>query len=302
MKIPCRRLLALFCLFLCLSGCLSVRATGTVASGNHLGGLEVRIFADDDDRRAGILGPRHIEAVLERDHQGGWEPIFRALSPAWSITELPPGRYRLRLPSRLDEAGYSVDLEDAGKIFKVRRGEVTQVEATVEHVPRGLIAAGVVTAVVAGILLHEWLDDHDLPLPPPPPPALVEAAFHITLDLALWATWEGGAPRGPDLAPVVTSHFPEADSQVETRRPRLVFALSEPLTMVDLAAVQVTVDGVPWEGETFYDSETWWVTWEPLEDLPRDAAVEAFLEPSGIADRAGNPLFGEASFTFRTAP
>src|SRR3989304_2275438 len=52
-----------------------------------------------------------------------------------------------------------------------------------EPVSRALGVAGVVPAAVAAVLLHDWLKDHDIPLPPPPPPPLLDAVFYLTPEL-----------------------------------------------------------------------------------------------------------------------
>ncbi|MEM7482178.1 MAG: Ig-like domain-containing protein [Acidobacteriota bacterium] len=306
---PSRAAVAAALALLLFSGCVSVRTAGVVEHEGDLGGVEVRVFPDDRARRAGAIGPRYVETVLEREHRGAWQPVFRALSPAWSVVELPPGRYRLRLPSLLDETGAEVPLDAEGKIFRVRPGEVQQVEATVSHVPRAWIAAGVLTAVVAAIVLDEWLEDHDLPRPPPLPDVVLDAVFHLTVDLAVYS-WVGEGRRGAggpvDLAPVVTSTFPQDGTTVAASWVRLVFALSEPLAVVDSAAVRVAAlcgdESYGLEGQTIYDPERWWVTWEPDEDLPAGCEIDVTLDASGIADPGGNGLFGEGAFSFRTAP
>ena len=72
----------------------------------------------------------------------------------------------------LDPSGNVKSLSSKPLEIKIRKGEMAQVEAVLEHVPRLAIAAGVVTVAVAAVLLHDWLKDHDLPVPPLPPPWL----------------------------------------------------------------------------------------------------------------------------------
>ena len=149
----------------------------------------------------GVRGPRGQQfrdlalglfVELERKSGKSWEPVFRSLEPAWSVLGLPPGDYRLRFTSRLDERGEPVALDERPRSVKVRAGEVSEVDAVLEHVDTGLVVVGVIAAVAAAVLLHDWLDEHDLPvppLPPLPPPAVADAIFWISLDLAVgkWA-------------------------------------------------------------------------------------------------------------------
>jgi hypothetical protein len=175
-----------------------------------------------------------------------------------------------------------------------------------EHVNRGLVAAGVLTAVVAAVLLEDWLDDHDLPLPPlpPPPPEVVDAIFYVTLD-AVTSPAEPWQAAGPVGVPVVTSHFPPADALVAARRVRITFALSAPLDAHTLRADGVTVLGetaglLP--GTASYDADRWWLVWEPEGDLPRNELLHVTLSADAIEDLQGDALPGPTSFVFRTTP
>lgn len=298
-----RRLLAALQIALLATGCVSVRTTGTYqAQGDDLGGVEVHVFPDDDARKAGAPGPRFVVGALERRDGGAWYPVFRSLEPAWTVVDLPPGKYRLRFSAVLDEAGNAVRIDDAGRTFRVKAGQVTEVEATLDHFPTALVVAGVVTAVVAAVLLHDWLEDHDLPVPPPPPPLLADAIFHVTVNVAAFHGW---GPAYPDRPPVVTSHFPEDGALVAARRLRVIFAASEPLDPDEVGAETVTVLGersglVP--GQVAYDLERWWVIWEPYDDLPRDDTFHVTLDPEEVEDLGGREMPTFSSFTFRTTP
>lgn len=271
------------------------------------GGVALRVFADDASRRALAPGPRGLFVELERrEGRGGYAPVFRSLEPAWSVMGLPAGEYRLRFPARLDENGDAVTLDEKPRRVRVRSGEVTEVDAVLEHVNRGLIAAGVITAVVAAVLLDDWLDDHDLPLPPlpPPPPEVIEAIFYVTLDAAT-SPVEPWQAAGPVSTPVVTSHFPPADARVAARRVRVTFALSAPLDARTVRADGVTVlaeeHGVV-PGNTTYDPDRWWIVWESDEDLPRDDTLHVTLADDAVEDLRGDDLPASVSFVFRTTP
>ncbi len=301
--VPWRRPLALLTAVALLSGCVSTRTRSHTTGGDRqTGGIQVTVYQDDDARRESRVGPRFIAGELERRAGKGWEPVFKALSPRWTVVSLPPGKYRVRFTARLDESGHAVRLDDPGKVVRVRKGEVAEVETVLEHVPTGLIVAGVLTAVVAAVLLHEWLGDHDLPLPDLPPlPHLADAVFQITLDATYLASEVRSAPS---LPPVMTSHFPETDALVAAKRVRVVFASSEPLNPDDVEAQGITVlaEGAGLlAGTTRYDPEHWWVVWEPAADLPRDDLLHVTLAADAAEDLGGNELPAPISFQFRTA-
>lgn len=310
-----RRAIAALAISSLLAGCVSTRTIGRRDLDEHLarpdaGGVQVTTYASDDDRRAGVVGPRFVHAELERRNGRTWRTVFKALGPTWGVVDLPPGKYRLRFTSSLDDAGNAQRIEDAGRTFRIKAGEVTELQATLEHFPTGLVVAGVVTAVVVAAILFDWLDDVDLPDLPPPPPLVADAIFHITLDLATlpdyphYAGPHNAGEERLDLPPSVTSHFPEDGSIVAARRLRIVFAFSEPLNPNDIEPQGITVvaekAGLV-AGHTVYDPEHWWLTWEADQDLPTGDKLHVTLDPEAAEDQGGHELGGPVTFTFTTA-
>lgn len=295
-----RRPAALGLLALLAVGCATAREAGRVPSGSGESGVRVAVFADDDARDAGTVLEEAISGVLERKERGGWSPIFRTLEPVWTVAGLSPGRYRVRFDLALDPSGQPEALDrPVVETFDVRPGEVVEVEVILDHVSPAAVAVGAVAVVIAAVLLHEWLDDLDLPTPPAPPHWAVETAFWITLDLATEpAVW---VPR--DLSPQVTSHFPRDGDLVAAARVRVLFALSEPIdvTSLDPLAIRVeTEDGELVPGFLDWDAARWWLTWEPEEDLPRDTTFVVTLDAGAIVDPAGAPLRASEVFEFST--
>lgn len=281
-----------------LSSCLSVRTTREQAATPEAG-VAVVVFADDAARRAGHPGPEAILSELERREQGRWQPVFRSLAPRWVVTGLPPGAYRLRFPARLDETGRIAPLPERPKKLKLAAGELTKVEAVLEHVPVGLVVVGVVVVAVAAIALSKWAKEHELPEPPLPPPELLDLAFHVTLDLAT-----GPWPAPDRAAPVVTSHFPSAGAQVPPGKLRVIFAFSEPLNPYSLDPSKVRVLGessglVP--GLASYDAARWWVVWESQQEISREK-VHVTLDQGAVEDLSGNDLAAPTSFAFWVRP
>jgi len=285
-----------------LSGCVSVREAGTRSVPGPGGGVSVRVFADDAARRAQQPGPPGVVGELERQENGGWAPVFRSLDATWAVAGLPPGRYRLKVPARLDEAGNVVRLDQRPLQLNVSEERVTELEIVLRHVDTGAVVAGAVAVVIAAILLHEWLDSHDLPEPPLPPPEIVDAIVWVSVDLSTGPGWRGASDR---LPPVVTSHFPAQGALVAARRPRVVISLSEALAAESLDPAKVSVlsaKGGLISGLVSYDAEHWWVVWEPQTDLPPDDQIHVTLAADAVEDLGGNEMEAPVTFTFRTAP
>jgi hypothetical protein len=287
---------------LSLTGCLSVRETGTQTVPGPGGGVAVQVFADDDARRAHKAGPAGILGELDRRESGGWVPVFRSLDPAWAVAGLPPGTYRLRVPARLDDAGNVVRIDEKAIELKVKEGQVSQAEIVLKHVDTGAVVVGVVAVVIAAVLLHEWLENHDLPEPPAPPEELLEAIVWVSIDLHPSPGWSGPADRQP---PLVTSHFPAAGALVAARRPRIVLALSEPLRAEEIEPAGVTVlaeKGGLIPGVVSYEGESWWLTWQPQVDLTAGDTIHVTLAAGAVEDLGGNEMESAVTFAFATAP
>lgn len=283
-------------LALSLSGCLSVQTTTTRPAKGPGGGVAVQVFADDSARRAGKPSPAGIMGELDRKESANWVPVFRSLNPAWTVAGLPPGAYRVRFPARLDEAGNVVRLEGNATDVKVTEGKITDVNAVLDHVDTALIVAG----VVAAVLIAKYVHDHGLPDPPPPPPGLLDAVFYVSIDIAAGPGWTGVAHR---LPPTITSHFPSNDALVAARRPRVIFSFSEPLRPQDVKPDGVTVLGeanglVP--GQLSYDTQNWWVVWQPQADLAPGDTFHVTLAKDAVEDVAGNEPATPTTFTFKT--
>lgn len=299
-----RKVVALVVLSSFTVGCVSVKTTGTQPARGEGGGLQVSVFPDDEARKARIPGPREVASELARHENGRWIPIFKSLSPSWAVTDLPPGKYRVHFTSVLDETGQPRALDSRPKTLRIRKGEVTQVETTLEHVSKGWIVAGVFTAVVAAVLLADALDD--LPVPPLPSPELVELAVvatDITLEIAAAEAWSHEGPVA--RAPIVTSHFPEDGALVAARHLRVVFAVSEPLAPGVLFPEAVTVEAEQAgfvAGTVSYDPENWWIVWEPEAELPRGDVLHVFLDGRALRDFHGNEAADSARFSFETTP
>lgn len=278
-----------------LSGCLSVR-TQTRQGAKPEAGVAVVVYADDAARRAGQPSPAGVLSELARREHGRWQPVFRSLSPRWAVTGLPPGTYRVSFPARLGETGKVMPLAGKPRKLRLAAGEMTQVEAVLEHVPVALVVAGVVVAAVVAVALSKWLKENHLPEPPLPPPELVDVAFHMTVNLAAgpWPEPSDGA------APVVTSHFPAHKAHVPPGPLKIVWVFSEPLAPTSLDPAKIRVLGeksglIP--GVASYDPSRWWVVWESREPVSGEK-VFATLDAGAVADTSGNELERAVNLAF----
>jgi hypothetical protein len=296
-----RRALALL-LAVALAGCTSIRQVGSRPFEGEGGALRVRVFADDDAKSAGAILAARIVGELERREGRAWRPVFRSIEPSWTVAGLLPGSYRVTFSAKLNAEGEVEGLERTVRLpVEVVGAQLAEVEVVLDHVSTGMIVAGVAAAVVAAVLLHDWLDDLDLPAPPPPPAWVADAVFWVTLDLL--DEPEGWVERTP--GPTVTSHFPRAGETVPAPRPRAVFVLSEPLDPASVRADTIevtTADGGLVAGTTSWDAERWWLVWVPDVDLPRGARLHVGLDAEGLAAETGLPFSGPVGFDFETAP
>jgi hypothetical protein len=286
---------------LSLSGCLSVRTTGSRAGPGPGGGVAVEVFADDSAHHAGRPSPMGILGELDRKEGADWAPVFRSLNPVWTVGGLPAGTYRVRFPARLDDSGNVVRLSENATNLKVSEGRITEVRTVLDHISPALVVVGVITVVVAAVLISEYVRDHGLPPPPPLPPGLANVVFYVSVNLIPAPEWTGVSDR---LPPSVTSHFPASGALVAARRPRVVFAFSEPLRPDEVKADGVAVLGEKTglvAGLVSYDSERWWVIWEPQADLTPGDAFHVTLAQDAVEDLAGNEPKAATTFTFRTA-
>jgi hypothetical protein len=282
---------------LSLAGCLSVQTTTTRPAEGPGGGVAVQVFADDNARRAGKPGPAGIMGELDRKEGANWVPVFRSLNPAWTVAGLPPGPYRVRFPARLDEAGNVVRLEGTATEVKVAEGKITDVNAVLDHVDAALVVAG----VVAAVLIAKYVHDHGLPELPMPPPELLNVIFYVSFDVVTGPGWTGVADK---LPPAVTSHFPGAGALVAARRPRVIFSFSEALRPQEVQPQGVSVLGetsglIP--GQVSYDTQNWWVIWQPQADLAPGDTFHVTLARDAVEDLAGNEPESPTTFTFKTA-
>jgi hypothetical protein len=300
---PARGAVAIAVAALLLSGCLSVRSRQAAGRPGEGGGVSLTLYADDGARRANVPGPSGVTSELSCWQEGQWKPVFRSLQPTWTVIGLPGGRCRIAFPARFDAAGHLQRLDERSRTVRVRDGETTEVVATLRHVSKPLVVAGVTAGVVAAVLLHEWLGDHDLPTPPLPEPSwwLADLAAQVVIDLALAPRAVVSGPYGP--GPVVSGHFPAHREVVDAGPLEVVYSLAQPLALERLASGGVTVHDARGErvsGYLQYDAEQWWLVWRPDEPLPPGGTFHVTLAADAVRDVHGRGFPAPVAFTFHT--
>lgn len=306
LRFPLRKVVAASLVALTLGACASVETRRRPEPAlSPQAGVSFALYADDDARAAGITGPAGVVAVLERKEKEGYRPIFRGIRPDWAVTGLEPGHYRIVVASSLDPSGLEVPLpRTATQRFRAREGELTEIAATMSHVSKGWIAAGIVAGVVAAVLLDEWLSDKGLPtppLPPLPPIWVADLALSVVLDLS-------STEPGPDLdsnqaAPfALAGLFPPPGATVPPGRVRVVVAFATDPGSVILAPeeVRVTVDeNYQLPGTLSWDRTTWRLVWESDEDVDDGSEVRVEIGTGALRGRGERELPAVLSTQFR---
>jgi len=136
-----------------LARCVSVRASKATgaAAGSGTATVVVRVYDRVDDRDARVLSRRHAVTELLRDERR----VHATDEPAWQLSELPPGRYRVQVERRIDETGREQRMASSDDVtFELGPGEEVLVEVVLKHPKRVLVGAGVGAGImVAAVTL-----------------------------------------------------------------------------------------------------------------------------------------------------
>jgi hypothetical protein len=148
-------------------GCVSVGITRSrlpnPASG--AGTVQVRIYETPADARAGVASSRKIVSELIRTDVAPEQSVYRGSEATWSLTDLPPGHYRLTALSVVDANGEEKPLPNQDtERFRLRPGESVTAMIVIKKAPVGAIlgmSIGV-AALVGGLILVAILASFDL--------------------------------------------------------------------------------------------------------------------------------------------
>jgi hypothetical protein len=302
---PLAAMLLVFSFAGCLSTNVNVRSDGRTEGA----GVLVRVFADADAAQA-----RRTEAagtlveLFGLDKRGNETFLQRSLAGEWGVSELPPGKYRLRVVAVLDAGGHIRETRsgDRETDFSVKAGQTAEVKIILKKTPTGLIVVAAVTVVVLVVAVAILMGKNDITPPPPPigvlshlppPPPL----GHVVIAPELWVgPVEGPAPRERSAPPRVTSVVPEPGSAAAARRVAPTLTLSQPLdegyirpdTILMLGSKSGLIPGTT-------TVQRGLLRFEPSRDLVAGEEVTVTVRASGVVNPDRRRMADDFSWSFQ---
>jgi len=290
----------------CLSTKVNARSGGTTAGA----GVLVRVFADADAAKAGRTeASGTLVELFSFDKRGNEIFLQRSLAGEWGVSELPPGKYRLRVAAVLDAGGNIRETRsgDRETDIEVKEGQTAEVKIILKKTPTGLIVAATVTVVVLVAALAVILGNNNIRPPSPgrvlahlPPPPLLR---HIIIAPELWiGPVDGAFPRERSALPRVTSVHPEPDSVIASRSVMPALTLSQPLDVEKIKPDTILMLGaksglVP--GTTSVHRGL--LRFAPLRDLVPGEVVTVTVRAQGVVNPEGRRLESDFSWSFEVA-
>jgi hypothetical protein len=309
MRAPLLRRVALVLLValapLALDGCVSIGVSRAdlpappEPSAPPSGAVTVAVYEKVADRDA----DRHVafpvlSELLKREGKGE-ALVARSMAATWTVQDLPPGRYRLRVTKRIDDKGNVIALDNPGDAaFDVAAGERTVVSVVLKKVPVFWIVVATLTIIALVVLAIIGFHKGDLPKPPPPP-FLPPVAVVIPLGTA------GGEGGTAPPTPAAVDVFPAPGSIVAARRVSVTFLLSMPLApegVDDGAVLAVGSTSGDIRGTASYDPEEQLLTFAPASDFSPGEEITVTLDLSKLRGETGRTGSGRFSTTFRVSP
>ena len=221
----------------------------------------------------------------------GEEAVGRSMAPAWSLADLPPGKYRLRVTRRLTAEGDIEALENPGdKTFEVSAGEKTTVSVVLKKVPVFWIVVAALTVVALVILAIAGSRHVHLP---PPPPLPLPPVFVV---IPLGGHGESGMP-----APGAADVFPAKGSVVSARRVTVTFLLSAPLApdgVGENAVLALGSKSGEIAGAVSYLERDGLLRFSPSRDFAPGETVTVTLDLSKLRGAGGREGSGKVSTSF----
>ena len=290
----------------CLSTKVNVRSDGTTEGA----GVLVRVFADADAVKA-----QRTEAsgtlieLFSLDKRGNETFLSRSLAGEWGVSQLLPGKYRLRVVAVLDEGGNIRETRsgDRETDFSVKEGQTAEVKIILKKTPTGLIVAVSVTVIVLVVALAILAGKSGARPPMPgrvlahlPPPPLIRP---VIIAPELWiGPVDGSVPRERRTPPRVTSVFPDPGSVVAARRVLPTLTLSQPLDEAKIGPDTILMLGsksgmLP--GTTTVHSGL--LRFGPSRDLLPGETVTVTVRADGVVNPDGIRLESDFSWSFQVA-
>lgn len=304
---PLVAVLLLFSFAGCLATNVNVRSDGTTEGA----GVLVRVFADADAskaRRTETSGT--LIELFSVDKRGNETFIQRSLAGEWGVSQLAPGKYRIRVVAVLDEGGHIRDARsgDRETDFSVKPGQTAEVKIILKKTPTGLIVAVSATVIILVVALAIIMGKNDIHPPPPgrvlahlPPPPLLH---HLVVAPELWiGPVDGSFPRERRSPPRVTSVFPEPEAVVTARRVTPTLTLSQPLDETRLGPDTIRMlgsrSGLVTGAATVHRGL---LRFAPSRDLVPGETVTVTVGAAGVVNPDGLRLEEDFSWSFKVAP
>jgi hypothetical protein len=303
---PLAAALLLFTFAGCLSTDVNVRTDGT----DDGAGILVRVYADPDAAKANRTeASGTLVELFSFDKRGNEIFLQRSLAGEWGVSQLPPGRYRLRVVAVLDAGGNIRETRsgDRETDFSVKSGQTAEVKVILKKTPTGLIIVAVVTVVIIAVAIAviAGKSGNMPPLPGQvlahlPPPPLIRP---IIIAPELWiGPVDGSFPRERSAPPRVTSVHPEPGSVVASRRVMPTLTLSQPLDEAKIGPDTILMLGsksglVP--GTTTVHRGL--LRFAPSRDLFPGEAVTVTVRARGVVNPDGIRLESDFSWSFQVA-
>ena len=293
---PVARLLLVALAPLALDGCVSIGVSRSAleapagSPATRTGSLDVSVFEKAGDRDAGRVAGFPVLSELARVTPSGEETVGRSMAPAWSLADLTPGTYRLRVTRRITPDGDIAALENPGdKTFEVSAGEKTTVSVVLKKVPVFWIVVAALTVVALVVLAINGARR----LPPPPPLPPLPPVFVV---IPVGGRGETGAS-----APGAADVFPAKGSVVSARRVTVTFLLSAPLAPDGIGENAVLAVGsksgdIP--GAVSYLPSDGLLRFSPSNDFIPGETVTVTLDLSKLRGAGGKEGSGRVSTSF----
>jgi len=289
----------------CLSTNVNVRSNGAADGA----GVLVRVYADTDAEKARRTEPSGtLIELFSLDKQGNESFLQRSMAGEWGVSQIPPGKYRLRVVAVLDADGNIRETRsgDRETDIDVKAGQTAEVKIILKKTPTGLIVAATVTVVILAVALAIIMGKNDIKPPRPfavlphlPPPLL----HHVIVAPEIWVgPVAGPGRRERSSPPLVTSVFPEPGSVVAARRVMPTLTLSQPLDEAKIGPETILMLG----------SKSGMVTgtvgvhrgllrFGPSRDLIPGEAVTVTVRAHGVVNPDGTRLEEDFSWSFQVA-
>jgi hypothetical protein len=302
--------LAAALLLFSFAGCLSTNVKVRTDGEDDGAGILVRVFADPDAAKANRTeASGTLVELFSFDKRGKEIFLQRSLAGEWGVSQLPPGKYRLRVVAVLDAGGNIRETRsgDRETDFSVKSGQTAEVKVILKKTPTGLIIVAVVTVVVIAVAIAviAGKSGNLPPLPGQvlahlPPPPLIRP---IILAPELWiGPGYGSFPRERSAPPRVTSVHPEPGSAVASRRVMPTLTLSQPVDEAKIGPDTILMLGsksglIP--GATTVHRGL--LRFAPARDLFPGEAVTVTVRARGVVNPDGIRLESDFSWSFQVA-